>query len=296
MRKFLSKEILILFAIFSFVSFQAKAQHHEKQIYPNTNIVVFSDPHYYDPSLGTDGSAFIEYLNHDRKLLKESRELLETTIKTISQGKSEIVLIPGDLTKDGTRISHNKFAEYMAELENSGKKVYVVPGNHDVSNPQSYSFQDSLEVLVENISPADFSEIYSEFGYNEAIYRDSNSLSYIAEPVDGLWLFALDACRYEENIEGEHAVTGGKFKEETLVWINEMLDRSLVEEKVIIGMMHHGILEHYNKIAVPAGGREGLGQLDRGIVNVRVGRGYDLGEFCYCERLGHIESRRMERE
>ena len=44
------------------------------------------------------------------------------------------------------------------------------------------------------------------------------------------------------------------------------------------------------------GVREGLRQLNSEIVNVPAVRGYDLGEFCYCERLGYIESRRMERE
>ena len=33
---------------------------------------VFSDPHYYDSSLGTTGSAFEDYLMQDRKLLRES--------------------------------------------------------------------------------------------------------------------------------------------------------------------------------------------------------------------------------
>ena len=247
MRNLFPNGIHVLFILFLFSFSPSIAQNTNFPKYPDANIVVLSDPHYYDASLGIDGEAFRQYLNKDRKLLKESRELLETAISKISNSKAEIVLIPGDLTKDGTLTSHTKFSGFMKELELLGKKVYVVPGNHDISNPQSYSFKDSLKVLVENISPSDFENIYSDHGYNEAIYRDSNSLSYIAEPIEGLWLFALDACRYDENVEGEHAVTAGKFKDETLVWINEMLDLSIREGKSTIGMMHHGILEHYNK-------------------------------------------------
>ena len=44
-----------------------------------------------------------------------------------------------------------------------------------------------------------------------------------------------------------YPVTGGKFNENTLKWINEKLDLALQNNKTVIGMMHHGILEHYDK-------------------------------------------------
>lgn len=41
--------------------------------YPQMKFIVFSDPHYFDPSLGTEGKAFQEYLDNDRKLLKRQQ-------------------------------------------------------------------------------------------------------------------------------------------------------------------------------------------------------------------------------
>ncbi len=71
------------------------------------------------------------------------------------------------------------------------------------------------------------------------------SLSYVAEPQSGLWLLALDGCRYAENIENEAPITDGKFSTATLQWIEEMLEKAATEKKAVIVMVHHGIVEHY---------------------------------------------------
>jgi 3',5'-cyclic AMP phosphodiesterase CpdA len=217
--------------------------------YPKTSFFVFSDPHYYNPSLGTEGEAFQEYLDNDRKLLKESPYILEEALKYINSTEAAFVIIPGDLTKDGTLVSHQAFAKNLSEIEKTGKKVFVVPGNHDILNPQSNSYKDSLKIKVENIDPLTFKSIYHNFGYGEAISTDFFSLSYVAEPVEGLWLIGMDACRYNENSNGYHAVTGGRFSESTLKWIEEQLNIANEQGKEVIGFMHHGILEHYDKQA-----------------------------------------------
>lgn len=209
--------------------------------------MVFSDPHYYDPSLGTEGAAFQAYLDGDRKLLNESRELLVEALIMAGNSDAEFVLIPGDMTKDGTRVSHEMFAALISELEVKGKKVYVVPGNHDISNGHAHSFQGDREIPVENVNPFQYLEIYHEFGYSEALHKDGYSLSYVVEPVDGLWVLGLDACRYLENEPGHHPVTDGAFKRETLAWIESIAEMAAQENKTMIAFMHHGILEHYQK-------------------------------------------------
>ena len=42
--------------------------------------------------------------------------------------------------------------------------------------------------------------------------------------------------------------------------------------------------------------RLSLGQEKKEILNTLEGRGFSLDEFCYCERLGYIESVIMRRE
>ncbi|MGC9342121.1 MAG: metallophosphoesterase family protein [Bacteroidales bacterium] len=247
MSKYLIKQFLILSPLVVLGAFQTEPGRLSAPEYPDTRFIVFSDPHYYNPELGTEGKAFEEYLDNDRKLLKESEEILQGTLDRIKKQTAEFVIIPGDLTKDGTLKSHQKFAEYLSEIEKMGKKVFVVPGNHDTSNPKSYSYRDSLKIKVENVEPGKFKSIYGAFGYQEALYADSFSLSYIVEPVDGIWLFALDACRYDENYEINYPVTGGKFKVETLQWIQNMLNHAVHMNKAVIGFMHHGVLEHYER-------------------------------------------------
>ncbi len=40
-----------------------------------------------------------------------------------------VLLVAGDLTKDGARQSHEGMVEVLTQLEAAGKTVYVVPGN-----------------------------------------------------------------------------------------------------------------------------------------------------------------------
>jgi 3',5'-cyclic AMP phosphodiesterase CpdA len=213
--------------------------------YPETNFVVFSDPHVYDPSLGTEGKAFENYLASDRKLLRESTEIMDAAIAAIKNEKASIVLVPGDMTKDGELSSHQLVISYLEQLEASGKQVYVVPGNHDIKNGHSFKYVGDTAERVPNITPAEFVDMYGDFGYKEALYRDTASLSYVAEPQSGLWLLALDSCRYAENVENEAPITDGKFSAATMQWIEDMLEKATTEKKAVIVVVHHGVVEHY---------------------------------------------------
>jgi 3',5'-cyclic AMP phosphodiesterase CpdA len=70
-------------------------------------------------------------------------------------------------------------------------------------------------------------------------------LSYVVEPVEGLWVFGLDACRYKENQPGSHPHTDGRFSDETLEWIEAIALKGAEMNKKMIAFMHHGVLEHY---------------------------------------------------
>lgn len=208
------------------------------QQFTTQRFAVFSDPHYYDTDLGVSGSAFEACLAEDRKLLRESEAILTSFIDAImDESGIDFVIVPGDLTKDGTRASHQEFAGYMRMLEDSGIPVYVVPGNHDLNNPNAFSYSGDTETLEDNVSLGDFAEIYADYGYAEAIDRDPDSLSYVAEPAPGLWLFGMDSCRL--------GYGDGMFSQETLGWIVGKLNEAKARDKKVIGMAHHAILEHY---------------------------------------------------
>jgi 3',5'-cyclic AMP phosphodiesterase CpdA len=220
---------------------------------PSLKMGILADPHYYDPSLGTSSADFQAALAGDRKMFSESKAIMESVAGQISAGDSEILLVAGDLTKDGCKFNHEKVAAYLAQIESSGKKVFVCPGNHDISNPHSYSYPDGAAKKSEpNVSPAEFELIYADFGFNEAIARDPNSLSYIAEPKKGIWIISIDACNYDNKFAGMSR-TGGKLAHATIDWINDKLDEAAQKDKKVFAFAHHGVVEHFPNMGLVYG-------------------------------------------
>jgi UDP-2,3-diacylglucosamine pyrophosphatase LpxH len=212
--------------------------------YPPTDFIVFSDVHIFPPALGS-GTALDKYLSEDRKLLKESTRIVDSLLDSIKKEPADFVIVTGDLTKDGERVGHELMASYLEQIEDSGKQVYIVPGNHDILNPHAVSYQGDTSTPVPSVTPEQFAQIYSDFGFNQALYRDSISLSYVVEPKPGLWLLALDSCRYKENHEKADPVTDGAFSPDTLNWIEDMLIKARQQNKAVIVAMHHNVVEHY---------------------------------------------------
>ncbi len=223
------------------ISVIINAQSHQLKI------CVASDLHYFEPTLLIhDGTAFQSYLSNDRKLIKESDAITKSLIKSLISENPDIILIPGDLTKDGEKLCHQKLACFLDSIQMNGKtKVFVVPGNHDVKNGVASAFDNDKTIPVENISREDFRKIYNKFGYGEAIFSDTASLSYVAEPIKGLWILGMDACQYDINKPGHYPITGGIFKPQTYKWIMEILEKAKIEHKSVIAFMHHGIIEHF---------------------------------------------------
>ncbi|MEQ8200414.1 MAG: metallophosphoesterase [Syntrophomonadaceae bacterium] len=217
----------------------------EQIVYPDSSFAVISDLHYYDPSLGTTGPAFEACLYSDRKLLRDGPDLLKLTIDEIIKSKVDFVLIPGDLSKDGELVCHQKVAEELAKLTQNGIKVYVIPGNHDINNPLAYQYQGDQTIPVAAINAEQFADIYKDYGYASAIYRDSDSLSYVAEPVNNLWIIALDVCRYRENVPGKEETIGGRLTQSQEKWLESMLAKANASGKAVLFMEHHGVVEHW---------------------------------------------------
>jgi 3',5'-cyclic AMP phosphodiesterase CpdA len=222
-----------------------KQQLAQAPAYPETSLIVISDPHIFDSSLGTSGKAFEAYIAEDRKLVREGPEILESAITSVKGLKDNIVLVVGDLTKDGEKSSHELAAGYLAQLKAAGKKIYVVPGNHDILNGLSVKYVGDGTERVPNITADQFAQIYADYGFKDALQRDPDSLSYLAEPQTGLWLLALDANLYKQNVEDKQSVTDGKFSPQTLAWIEKVLGQAAKENKAVVVMMHHNIMEHY---------------------------------------------------
>lgn len=215
---------------------------------PHPKIAIVSDIHYMHPSLlinnGAEGTAFQNYLNQDPKLLQYSDPIWRRVMAELKTESPDILLVPGDLTKDGERIGHEAMAAFFNELRSRGIKVFVMPGNHDINNAKAKKYDGNNEYPVDMTSKQDFVNIYSNFGYNNAIARDPNSLSYVVQAEPGLRVIAIDASKYDDyGPSGD--VAEGRIKPETLTWILAQLARAKQEHMTVFAMMHHNLIEHY---------------------------------------------------
>ena len=235
--------------------------------YPDARFAVMSDLHFYDSvTLGAEGTAFQEYMNSDRKLLVDSVDLLDYAISQIGGADGangadgadgadradgsgdglQFVLVSGDLTKDGERINHEQTASRLQQLVDMGVRVFVVPGNHDINNSDAVRYVGDRTEPVDSVSAEEFAQIYGNMGFNGALLQDEDSLSYVAEPIPGLWVIGLDACRYRENQPGHEPVISGKISQATETWLADVLGQAISGQKAVIVVTHHGIIEHWD--------------------------------------------------
>ena len=211
-------------------------------------IAVLADNHYMDPSLLIkDGPAFQDYLVTNGKLLAASDALMQEAIYELIHAtpKPDLVLVPGDLTKDGELVCHVSVHLYLRQLIQAGIKVRVITGNHDIYNPHSYQYDSATQTRVQNIGPDKFRSIYSDCGYSDALYTDPYSLSYVSEPLPNLWLLAIDCCKYD-NIN-DSIYTAGAIRPGTMKWVLDRLAEAAQKGKTVFGMMHHGIVEQFTE-------------------------------------------------
>ncbi len=216
---------------------------------PLRRMAILSDVHLMAPELlRQTGKAFDEYIAQDRKLLRESPELLDSAFAHVAAANPQVILITGDLTKDGERVSHEMLVNrYLRPARERGARIFVIPGNHDVNNPHAKVYDGDRTERTTTVSAADFAQIYKDYGYGEAIARDTASLSYVVQLDSRTRLIAVDACRYEDNdFDKDICVTGGRIKPQTMAFIRQQADEAHRLGQDVLMTMHHGIVSHFN--------------------------------------------------
>ena len=201
-----------------------------------TKIAVITDTHVIAPELliNGGGTAWQNEVNNDRKLIDYSQEVFDYLVDKFKTDKPDLLLISGDLTKDGEKVSHQYVVNGLNELKAAGVKVYVIPGNHDIGNGNAKSFNGNSTTPVDTISSEEFASIYADYGYT-GTERDPNSLSYACEPITGLVLLGIDS-------HGDSH--GGSLSNATLDWVCQQANKAWKEGKQVIAMMHHLLFPH----------------------------------------------------
>lgn len=238
------------------------------------DIAVLSDIHVLPSELIADTADYQDALNSDRKIFTESTGILDRMLAEVAEQAPDVLMISGDLTKDGELESHQYVAEQLAALKQQlpDIKIYVTNGNHDVNNSLAYNY-NTLEsetdpgqkVPATRTTPELFLETYADTVYNAdngvvAQFRPSTyteaedgdkagMLSYVAEPAEGYTVIVVDSGRYsaDNTDEGtaEHQ-TSGQISEELKNWVIEQAQAATEKGNTVIGMMHHGLIEHFD--------------------------------------------------
>ena len=226
------------------------------------SMMVVSDIHVLDNSLWNHDNPEIFY--SDPKMPEHSVELFDMAVERILQSRPDILLIPGDLTYNGELKSHQYVAEQLARIQAAGTKVFVVPGNHDVSKTNARDFSGEKAVRTDNLSAAGFEELYAAFGYGDAVMRldnETDSLGYMVYPSDNLALIGLNTNPFTV---GETKSQGG-VTEGALAFLRECAERALADEHTnILLMSHYPILEHIDKEAMIGGSY--VGNMKEGMI------------------------------
>ena len=256
-----SRLLSLLLAVVLVFTLTVPALAAEKPQDMNLRIAVMSDDHYLSPSMIRDTEDYKTALNSDRKMFAESDAILRTLLDAVRQDKPDVLLLSGDLTKDGEQECHKALAKQLKQLQKEvpGMKVYVINGNHDIRNSDALNFNtpDGKAVPATRTEPEDFKQIY-DFVYSDptviATYtppagKEAGGLSYVARPADGFTLVVIDTGRYSSDNtstgKDEHE-TSGAISSDLEQWVIAQIQAAKARGDVVLGMQHHGLVAHFD--------------------------------------------------
>lgn len=212
---------------------------------------------------------FAAALHSDRKMMAESEDIDARVLEMVDESDPDVLVISGDLTKDGEEDSHKKLASMLEALktENPGMQVYVINGNHDINNADATDFSTCVKGSYGSATtsamnpdlrttPAEFKEIYNGVSYEDAVAtytpptgKQQGGLSYVARPADGFTFIVMDSGKYSadatESGTDEH-MTAGALSQDLLNWAVAQTEEARARGDVVIGVEHHGLIPHFD--------------------------------------------------
>ena len=213
--------------------------------YPNElKVAILSDIHYFSHTLFAENDAFHSAENSDRKLFRQSADILDKALADVRKFKPNAILVSGDLTKDGEQVCHKEVAKKLLDAASESAEdcvVRVINGNHDINNNKDgLNFKDldaeGNAKPAGAVTPSQFrsDEYYGKCGYDgvkgDDLYINSDyypkpegdhdatagAVSYVTrfEGTDNtrVTLICVDSCRYSYDTtdtgEDEHETHG----------------------------------------------------------------------------------------
>ncbi len=228
--------LVTLFLALSGLGLHALASPEKGEPMEELELITATDLHYLAPEL-TDHGAYFENMirNADGKIMDHIDELTEAFLAEVIAEKPAALILSGDLTFNGARQSHETLAEKLRAVAEAGIPVLVIPGNHDLENDNAAAFHGDGFTRVDSVTPAEFADIYADFGFARARARDGASLSYIVDITPSLRVLMLDV----NGVDTPNIVPA-----ETLAWVEAQLADAAVAGAKVLAVSHQNIYRH----------------------------------------------------
>ena len=193
-----------------------------------------TDTHYFENELGAEGKAFEKKMSTEQYFMKESSAIIKSTFERIGEDKdTDIVIIPGDLTKNGEKESHKGFIKELYNLKEKGKKIYVITAGHDYGE-YSFAYKNDERIQVEGTDFNDLCDMYRDFGYGDAIAIDEPTHSYVAEIASGVRMLAICCDSFNQ--------PKGAMDERHMAWAKEQIDKAKKDNCSVFAICHYPII------------------------------------------------------
>lgn len=193
-----------------------------------------TDTHYFENKLGAGGESFEKNMVTEQYFVKESHAIVSSIFdKIIEDKETDIVIIPGDLVKNGEKESHNSFIKELYKLKENGKRVYVITAGHDY-NDSAYILKDDGRMPVEGTNFDDLCDMYRDFGYGDAIAFDEPTHSYVAQITEGVRMLAIHC-----DSKGQPK---GTMDERLMTWAKTQIDKAKEDNCSAFAICHYPII------------------------------------------------------
>lgn len=206
----------------------------------NERFVFIADTHHFSRTLSDSGEAYTYRSESDQKCLEETGAIIDAAFDKILEDPPTAVMIAGDLSNDGERVSHEEFREKLNRLQEK-VPVYVITATHDWccdGNPRRFNKGDVTND-VDTVPHEELSEFYKEFGLQNAISSYKTHLgiySYVAQIAPNVRLLALND---DQNGKGRAGYTP-----KHMAWVEEQIRKGKEDGQLMIGMEHHLLIAH----------------------------------------------------
>ena len=203
---------------------------------------VISDTHLIADSLHDDGQAFSQMQKTSQgKDLYYQETALSAFVRMAEEKKPAAIIVTGDVTFNGERVSAERFAEIFKPLTKT--KLLVLPGNHDIYDGWAREFHGKKQYYAGQISPRMWRNIFRT-SYETAVSVDNSSLAYSVQLNPDYLLILADSNDYGKEESSTAPATAGFLGKEQRKWIKEQLQYASQNNLRVIFCMHHNLYVH----------------------------------------------------